>query len=280
MNKTFYAKNCHLNYQNDKYIQAIINLTPDSFSDGNKYKSIQEAIKLTLQAICDGASIIDVGGESTRPNAKTVPTEEEIARVIPFIKELRKRSSIPISIDTRKSLVAKAALAEGANIVNDVSGLKYDQDMGKVIAQNQAGCILMHMRGEPSNMQSLTQYNNLISDIIDELHQSINIAKAHNIKSQNIMLDPGIGFSKTTSQNLQILNQLEQLVALPYPILVGTSRKSFIGDVLQEPNPTQRLWGTSATLAIAALKGVSFFRVHDVRQMYQTIKVSNAILNN
>ena len=230
--------------------------------------------------IKNGASIIDVGGESTRPKAKTIDANEEINRIIPFIKKLRKITNIPISVDTRKSIVAEKSLEEGANIINDISGLKYDKNMAKIINKYQAGCILMHMRGEPHNMHTFTQYENLIGEVIKEINESIAIARNNDIQDNHIMLDPGIGFSKTFKQNLQLMNELEKITDLPYPVLIGTSRKSFIGKVLNESDPQKRLWGTGASLAVALTKGVRFFRVHDVAEMNDVIRVSEAINNS
>ena len=278
--KVFCTQEYRLDYSGKNYILGILNITPDSFSDGGKYQNLNHAVECALQMIEDGADIIDIGGESTRPQALTIPPAEEASRIIPIVKKIREHSNTLISVDTRKSSVAREALKSGANIVNDVSGLKYDRDMAQIIAQYKAGCILMHMRGVPATMQGLTTYENLIDDISAELQASVDIALSEDILPEQIILDPGIGFSKDVTQNLQILNNLEAFHQLGFPLLIGTSRKSFIAKTLKKSTPTDCLWGTAATTTFSFLKGARFFRVHDVKQMKDVLDMTQAIVES
>jgi len=256
--------------QNHTYIMGILNITPDSFSDGGKWNHLDEALRHTEAMIADGADIIDIGGESTRPGHTPVSAEEEAQRVLPVIEAVRKRFDIPISVDTFKSSVAESAIQAGADLVNDIWGLKYDPDLAGVIARKNAPCCLMHNRKEPD-------YTDFIADFLKDMQETIDIAKKAGIADENIILDPGVGFGKTYENNLEIINKLECMHALGYPILLGTSRKSVIGLTLDLP-ADQRMEGTVATTVIGVMKGVAFVRVHDVKENYRALKMTEAIL--
>ena len=259
------------------YLMGILNVTPDSFSDGGKFNHVESALTHAQDMISSGADIIDIGGESTRPNAEEITLEEELSRVIPIIARLRQKTSIPISIDTTKAKVAQAAIETGADIVNDISGGTLDRDMLPTVAQLQVPIILMHMRGNPKTMQKLTDYDNLIAEIYNFFDQQIQKAAAIGIKKSHIIVDPGIGFAKTHQQNIEILQRLTEFHHLNVPILVGTSRKSFIGHILQKPNPQARIWGTAATCCSAIAHGADILRVHDLAEMYDVARVADAI---
>ena len=243
---------------------GILNVTPDSFSDGGAFFDRNKAIERALDMARDGADIIDIGGESTRPGASSVSADEEMGRVIPIIEAIAKTASVPVSIDTRKSVVAEAAIKAGAKIVNDVSGLKHDPEMSSVVARNGAGLILMHMRGSPSDMQTKTDYKDVVRDVISELRDSIEIAKRAGVDDLAIIVDPGIGFAKTAEQSIEILARLDELKVLQRPICIGTSRKSFLEKLTGVSCPGDRLAGTLATCVIAIMNGANILRVHDV----------------
>ena len=242
--------------QNHTYIMGILNITPDSFSDGGKWNHLDEALRHTEAMIADGADIIDIGGESTRPGHTPVSAEEEAQRVLPVIEAVRKRFDIPISVDTFKSSVAESAIQAGADLVNDIWGLKYDSEMGAVIAKYDVACCLMHNK-------SNTEYNNFLIDMLSETQECVNLARKAGIKDEKIILDPGVGFGKTFEMNLETMNHLELFKNLGFPVLLGTSRKSMIGLALDLP-VDQRVEGTLATSVIGVMKGCSFVRVHDV----------------
>lgn len=256
-------------------IMGILNITPDSFYDGGKYFSVEKALAHGYQMIEDGADIIDVGGESTRPGARPVPAKEEIKRIVPAIKKLAKK--IPVSIDTYKSEVAKAALDAGAAMVNDISGLHFDKKMAAVAAAFKAAIVLMHIQGTPQNMQKAPHYSNLIGDIMGYFKKGLAIANNAGILNDRIIIDPGFGFGKTLSHNLEILKRLREFKSLGLPILIGTSRKSTIGKILDLPEE-KRLEGTAATVAIAIQNGADIVRVHDVLEMKRAAKVTDAII--
>jgi dihydropteroate synthase len=258
------------------YLMGILNVTPDSFSDGGKFYHFEDAVRRGMELAKEGAEIIDVGGESTRPGARPVPEEEEIRRVVPVVKQLAKEGLI-ISVDTRKAKVAQAALEAGAKLINDVSGLQYDKKMAKIIARYQVPVCLMHMRGTPATMQKNPVYQDLIKEILEELSKSIEIAQNAGILQEKIIIDPGIGFSKTVEHNLEIFKRLDEFRVLGRPILVGPSRKSVIGKVLNLP-VEERLEGTAALVALAAVKGANFVRVHDVKAMRRVIEMVEAVL--
>ena len=257
-------------------IMGIVNVTPDSFS-GDGRRTQTAAVRLAKKLIKEGADIIDVGGESSRPGASAISVKEELKRVIPVVKTLAK-NTIPISIDTYKPEVATAALAAGASIVNNIRGTTLNKSLLKIVKKYNAGIILMHMRGTPKTMQKKISYHNLLSDIIGPLRKSIEICLEIGIKSDRIIIDPGIGFGKTAEQNLEIINRLPEFQTLNTPILIGTSRKSFIGKILKQ-DVHRRLMGTAATVTTGILKGAHIMRVHDVKAIAQTVKVTDAIIN-
>lgn len=252
------------------YIMGILNITPDSFSDGGKFNNVEAAVRHAEIMIRNGADIIDIGGESTRPNYEYVDEEEEISRVLPVIRALSNKIKVPISIDTYKPKVAEAAIKEGAALINDIWGFKRDKDMAKIAAQYGVPCCLMHNRD--NNI-----YENLMENILDDLRESIDIALKAGVRKENIILDPGIGFAKDHEQNLEVMNNLERLKRLNYPILLGTSRKSMIGYALNLP-VTERLEGTLATTVIGIIKGCDFIRVHDVLENKRAALMTDAIV--
>ncbi len=258
---------------------AILNVTPDSFSDGGKFYSIDEALMQTEILIGEGADILDIGGESTRPNSRRVSAEEEINRVVPVIENIVKRFEIPISIDTSKAIVAASAVEAGAEIVNDISGLRFDEKIGDVAAKTNAGLILMNLRGDFETMHEKKNLESVISEVADGLRESIAKAESYGVKSANIALDVGIGFGKTLAQNLELIAKLKLLSEefAGYPMLIGTSRKSFIGKILNDAPPDERLSGSLASAAIAVWNGAKIVRVHDVRATVETLKVVDRI---
>ncbi|AWK50506.1 dihydropteroate synthase [Clostridium beijerinckii] len=253
------------------YIMGILNFTPDSFSDGGIFNNIDVAISHVKKMIDDGADIIDVGGESTRPGYTLISVEEEISRIIPIIKAIKENFDIPISIDTYKARVAEKALEAGADLINDIWGFKKEKDMAKVAAKYNVPCCLMHNRDNED-------YKNLIEDILDDLRESIKIAKEAGVKDENIILDPGIGFAKSYEQNLETMNNLEKFKELGYPILLGTSRKRMIGLTLDLP-VEERIEGTVATTVVGIMKDAcDFVRVHDVLENSRAAKMTDAIV--
>jgi dihydropteroate synthase len=266
-------------------IMGVLNVTPDSFSDGNQFLSCDRAIEHAEQMIAEGADIIDIGGESTRPGGEPVTAEEEIQRVVPVIAELAKRSDIPISVDTTKSEVARAALDAGAAIVNDISALRFDFHVADEAARAGAGLVLMHSRGTPATMHKLPPVPDIISEVTRSLRSSIHMAERRGVKPESIVIDPGIGFGKSQEQNIELLAKLDQLIAAfpDYPLLIGTSRKSFIGRILADsdgnPAPAgQRLHGTMASITAAILKGAHIIRVHDVKATIATAQVAYTVV--
>lgn len=257
---------------------GILNVTPDSFSDGGKYFDKDSAIQRALQMAEDEADIIDIGGESTRPGSDAVDAKEEIKRTIPVIEALSKKINIPISIDTYKSEVAKIALETGASIVNDISGLRFDSSMPDVIAKHKATVVIMHIKGTPKNMQQNPAYEALIPEIMDYFRKSIAIGVRAGIDENKIIIDPGIGFGKSLEHNLEIINSIKEFKLLGKPILIGPSRKSFIGKILGNESPDERLEGTAAAVAISILNGANIIRVHDVKYMAKVAKVADAVL--
>ena len=268
------------NWGKRTYIMGILNVTPDSFSDGGEFDTVETALDRAKEMINNGADIIDIGGESTRPNAEAVSIDEELDRVIPVIRQLRQASTIPISIDTTKAEVAKSAIAAGADIVNDISGATYDETMLSTVAQLNVPIILMHIRGTPKTMQSMTQYQDVVTEILDFLKIQIAKAIACGIERSNIIIDPGIGFAKTANQSLELLQRQAELKMLNLPILVGVSRKSFMRPILNKDNAKERVWGTAAACYGAIARGADIIRVHDVAQMYDVRRVADAIERN
>lgn len=260
------------------HIMGILNVTPDSFSDGGLYCSQQKAIEYGLQMIEQGADIIDIGGESTRPGASPVSVKEELKRVIPVIGRISGQSNVPISIDTNKAAVAREAIAAGAEIVNDISAFHHDKKMIQIVKKGRAAIIIMHMRGKPLNMQNgnLT-YSNLMGEIITFLRNSIEKAIFAGIEKESLVIDPGIGFGKTPEDNFRIINNLGELRTLGLPIMIGTSRKTFIGKITGG-EPQERIEGTAATIAASIINGCHIIRVHDVAHMKKIAAVTDAIL--
>jgi dihydropteroate synthase len=258
-------------------VMGILNVTPDSFSDGNRYPDVGRAVDRALRMEEEGADIVDIGGESTRPFAAPVPAAEELRRVLPVIERLSGQLRIPISIDTFKAETAAVALAAGAEIVNDIGALGFDERMAATVAGAGAGLVLMHNRGMPDEMQRNTAYGDVVAEVIDFLRQSLVTAVSAGIPAERIVVDPGIGFGKSVSGNLELLRRLHELAVLDRPVLVGTSRKSFIGSVLGR-EVGERLFGTAATMALALASGASVFRVHDVREMRDVVDMAAAVL--
>jgi dihydropteroate synthase len=257
-------------------IMGILNVTPDSFSDGNRYAGPRQAVAHALEMEADGADMIDIGGESSRPGAEPVSEDEELKRVIPVIEELAEKVRIPLSIDTYKSNVAQHALNAGAVIVNDISGLHFDKNLAKVVASRHAGLVLMHIKGTPRNMQLDPQYNDLMAEIRLYLRESIDRSLAAGVAFNSIAIDPGIGFGKRIEHNFQIIRELSKLADLEHPILIGPSRKSFIGNTLQLP-VDQRIEGTAAAVTASILNGAHIVRVHDVKEMKRVAIIADAI---
>ncbi|MGA1621364.1 MAG: dihydropteroate synthase [Synechocystis sp.] len=259
------------------YIMGILNTTPDSFSDGGEFNTVTAAIAQARKMIAAGADIIDIGGQSTRPGAETISLAEELERTIPVIQALRQECDVPISIDTTRSQVAQAALQAGADVINDISGGTFDPQILALAAQTQAPMILMHLRGTPQTMQQLTDYQDLIGEMRDFFTQQTKLAQQQGVLPRQMMLDPGVGFAKTAAQNLTLLRQLSAFKSLGFPLLVGPSRKSFIGKILDQPDPKQRVWGTGAACVAAIAGGADMVRVHDVEEMGQVCRVADAI---
>lgn len=258
-------------------IMGVLNLTPDSFSDGGCFSTPEQALRRGLEMQGEGAALIDIGGESTRPGALAVSVEEELSRVIPVILLLRRETELPISIDTTKARVAREALAAGANFINDISGLSFDAEMARVAAESGAGVFVMHTRGRPQVMQQCTRYQDLFREVMDGLQQSLTLAREAGVADECLAVDPGIGFGKSAEGNLELLKRISELHSLGCPILLGTSRKSFLGRILQQEVAAERLAGTLATVALGVEQGVQLLRVHDVRPAREAALVAWAI---
>ena len=257
-------------------VMGILNVTPDSFSDGNRFYTVDAAVERALELEREGADIIDIGGESTRPNAPAVDLEQELSRVIPVVEALAGRLRVPISVDTYKSGVARAACAAGAEIVNDVSGLRFDPAMAQAVAQADAGLVVMHTRGTPDCMQADTRYTDLVAEVKQYLLASLALAREAGIAESRIAVDPGLGFGKSVAGNLELIRRLAELLPLGRPILVGPSRKSFIAKVLGGGD-RDRTFGTAATVAVSVLNGASIVRVHDVAAMRDVAVMARAL---
>ncbi len=268
-----------LNYSGKTLVMGILNVTPDSFSDGGKFDNFENALEQAENLVNQGADIIDIGGESTRPNSSRVSIDEETDRVCPIIEALKKRFDIPISIDTSKSVVAEDAVKAGAEIINDVSGLKFDERIGEVATKYKTGLVLMHLRGEFETMHKQKPVEHILIEVADGFNKSIEKAKSFGVKDEQICLDVGIGFSKTLEQNLELIAELDKLCERfkQYPMLVGSSRKSFIGKILNGVPADQRINGTLAANAIAIWNGANILRVHDVRETVEASKIVEAI---
>ncbi len=270
-----------IEFEDKPIIMGILNITPDSFYKNSRVMDIKEAVNRAIKFIQEGAKIIDIGGQSTRPFSDEIPEDEEIKRVIPVIKAIKNEipKDIYISIDTYRSNVAKLALESGANIVNDISGLMFDKNMVKVIKDYECGVVVMHIRGKPKNMQENPYYEDTIKEVKEELNLRIEYALNNGIKKNQIVIDPGIGFGKRVYDNLIILKYIDEFFDFELPILVGHSRKSFIGKVLNLENPEDRLIGSIVVSSYLTLKGINIIRTHDVKETKQTIDMIYAILN-
>ena len=267
---------CKLDFSAGCIVMGVLNVTPDSFSDGGEFFDTQKAVEHGIKIVADGAAIIDVGGESTRPGSEPVSTEQQIERVVPVIQALCRKVNVPISIDTYNVEVAKTALEAGAAIINDITALS-DERMAELAAEHEVPIVLMHMQGTPSTMQTEPKYDDVVGEVLEFLLSRAKRAEQFGIPKARIFIDPGIGFGKTLEHNLLLLENVYKFVATDYRVLVGASRKSFIGSITGGKNPAQRIFGTAATVALCAAAGVSIVRVHDVAQMVDVVKVINAI---
>jgi dihydropteroate synthase len=267
-----------LPYGERTLVMGVLNVTPDCFSVGGQFFSLDRAVAHAQQMIAEGADIIDIGGESTRPGSAFVSEEEELQRVIPVIEKLATQTSVPISIDTTKSSVARTALTAGAEIVNDISALRFDPLIADEAARAGAGLVLMHSRGTPKTMQRLPPVDDIVSEVISGLRESIIVAQQRGIAKESIVIDPGIGFGKTTEQNVELIAKLDQLARefAEFPLLIGTSRKSFIGKLLDGAASDERLYGTIASIAASVLKGAHIVRVHDVKAVVEVVRIVDA----
>ena len=279
MSSIWQASKRKIDYTSKTLVMGILNITPDSFSDGGEYDSVDVALKKVETFIEEGADIIDVGGESTRPKGKRISSDEENKRVIPIIEAINEWFDIPISIDTSKSEVAKKAVEAGAVIINDISGLKFDDKVAAVAAEHNAALILMHLRGDFETMHKQKPVKDILLDVSNGFNWSIEKAKNHGVKDEQICLDIGIGFSKTFEQNLELIAKLGKLCDKfkKYPMLIGTSRKSFIGKILDDAPIYERTYGTLATNVISVLNGANIVRVHDVLKTVEALKVVQAV---
>lgn len=267
------VRNLEFDLANSVKIMGVLNVTPDSFSDGGKFFDTESAVERAAELEGEGADILDIGAASSRPGAGDIPAEVELERILPVLEEVRSRVRIPVSIDTTSSVTARKCLQLGAAIINDISGLKRDGALAETVAEFGAGLVLMHMRGTPQNMQEFTDYDDTLGDIADELGESARRAEEAGVGFENIAVDPGIGFSKTAEQNLEIIAKLERLKVLGRPILIGTSRKSFIGKVTGK-GVSERLFGTAASVALSVFNGAGIVRVHDVAEMKDVVRVA------
>jgi dihydropteroate synthase len=267
-----------LPYGDRTLVMGVLNVTPDSFSDGGQFSSLNDALAHAEQMINEGADIIDIGGESTRPGSHFVSEEEELCRVIPVIERLA-NLPVPISIDTTKAAVARVALQAGAEIVNDISGLRFEPAIAGVAAEAGAGLVLMHSRGTPKDMQQMSPMENAVNEVMAGLSDSVALAEGRGVARGNIAIDPGIGFGKTLEQNLELIARLDQLAHqfADMPVLIGTSRKSFLGKLLSGAPAGERLHGTTATIVAAVLHGADIVRVHDVKSAVEALKITDAI---
>jgi len=264
-------------------VMGVLNVTPDSFSDGGKFLNVRQAVEHALQMQRDGADIIDIGAESTRPGSDEIPVAEELARLLPILESLRGKLKIPTSVDTQKAAVAEIAIGAGAAMINDVSGLRHDPRLAEVVAHHAVPLVLMHMRGTPRTMQKLPFAKYVMKDVVNGLKKSVSIARKAGVAKSKIIVDPGIGFGKSSEQNYELLAKLGEIAKLGYPLLVGTSRKGFLGRTLARNRgpapPEKRIWGTAATVTASILGGAHIVRVHDVEEMAQVARIADAILN-
>lgn len=257
-------------------VMGILNLTPDSFSDGGELASVEDALRRAREMVAEGVHILDVGGESTRPGAEEISPSEELRRVLPFIRRASSEFHVPLSVDTRKAEVARAAVQAGAEIVNDVSALTHDPQMAPFLAEARVGVVLMHMRGTPADMRSRASYDDVVETVRREIAARVDTARTAGIEDERVVLDPGIGFAKDADHSLTLVRELRRLVDLGFPVLVGPSRKSFLGAVLDAP-PEDRLEGTIASCVLARANGARIFRVHDVREVVRALAVTHSV---
>lgn len=276
---TLQARSRVLRFHQEPLIMGILNVTPDSFYDGGRYTSVNRAVDRAKQMEAEGADLIDIGGESTRPGAEPIDEAEELRRVLPVIDAVCRAVTVPVSVDTTKASVARRAIDLGAVIVNDVSALRFDPTMAAVVAETGAGLVLMHMQGTPQTMQKCPHYENVLEEVHGFLRERMTYAESRGISRTQIVLDPGIGFGKLQEHNLDILANLRMLTSLTRPLLIGVSRKAFIGQLLDRPE-SERVWGTAATVALAVQQGAGILRVHDVGAMRDVVKVSYGILRH
>jgi dihydropteroate synthase len=262
------------------HIMGVLNITPDSFSDGGRFAGPAEAVEHARAMAAAGADIIDVGGESTRPGAEPLAEDEELRRILPVIERIAADLPVPVSVDTYKASVASRALAAGASVVNDISGLRFSPDMAKVAADHGAAVVIMHIKGTPRDMQANPVYGDVVGEIAEYLGGGIDIALAAGVTRDRILVDPGIGFGKTLEHNLEILGRLDELKVLGCPLVIGTSRKRFIGTVLGIADPQDRVEGTAATVALAIERGAHIVRVHDVAAMVRVARMADAIVRS
>jgi len=259
------------------YLMGILNITPDSFSDGGKYNDLTNVLIQARLQVDSGADILDIGGQSTRPNAQQISLEEELDRVVPAIRAIRAQLDIPISVDTTRAQVAQSALEAGANMINDISAGTYDSNMFSLVAQWEIPIVLMHIRGNPQTMSQLTDYQDLEKEIKAFLLGRSHVALETGIKPENLILDPGIGFAKKSQQNIELIKEIQSFKTIGYPLLVGLSRKSFIGEILQQRDPLKREWGTAAACSAAIAYRADILRVHNVEAIFEVAKVADAI---
>ncbi|HIK03759.1 MAG TPA: dihydropteroate synthase [Trichormus sp. M33_DOE_039] len=262
------------------YLMGVLNVTPDSFSDGGEFNTTTAALSQAQALVAAGVDIIDVGGQSTRPGAEQITLEAELNRVLPVLEVLRPKISVPISVDTTRAEVAKASILAGADIINDISGGTFDAQMLPTVASLGVPIVLMHIRGTPQTMQQMTDYQDVVQEIAEFLAQQIAIAIDLGVDPEKIVIDPGIGFAKNYEQNLEILRRLGELRSLNHPILVGVSRKSFIGRILNQPEPKARVWGTAAACCAAIFNGADILRVHDVKEMCDVSQVADTLFRD
>lgn len=258
---------------NEVLIMGVLNVTPDSFSDGGRFFDREAAVERAENMEKDGADIVDIGGESTRPGAEEVPLKEELSRTVPVIEGIREITDVPISIDTYKSEVAERALDAGADMINDISAARFDPELARVAAERKVPLVLMHMQGTPQTMQENPTYDDPVREIIQFLEERINKAQELGVERKNIVVDPGIGFGKRLKDNYEILRRLEEFGGMDNPLLLGTSRKSFIGDTLNLP-PEERLEGTIASNVVGIIRGADILRVHDVKEMHRAKQIA------
>jgi dihydropteroate synthase len=265
-----------LDFSGGCLVMGVLNVTPDSFSDGGQFLDAEQAVAHGLQMVVEGAAVLDVGGESTRPGSESVSTDEQIRRVVPVIEGLVQQVDVPISVDTCDADVARAALAAGAGLINDITAFSDDR-MASLAAASEVPVVLMHMQGTPTTMQSEPQYDDVVGEVLHFLLERAKRAESFGIPSERIFIDPGIGFGKTLPHNLSLLKYIDRFVATGYRVLVGTSRKRFIGSLTGREEPQDRVFGTAATVALCAAAGVSLVRVHDVAAMYDVVRVTAAV---